>query len=554
VLHTLGAGDTGVRRIRVTVTSRCVAIVLLTLLLGAGRAFGAVDFPTGPLRGWAFGLVTTNGLPSSLGALVDATEMRHQNADGSEDLVVDAGDHQSIHFGPGLSSLFTGTASMHGFARVKVGVVRLHVAALAAVDKLSEPLGKNPFQAAAGIAMAGNFQVTLIPPTPQGKSAGDPTTMAIRPVLECSDVLEQFIGNVLGAYIGLHTQIAASLRTTDDDVLGYTGTANFGCGASVPPMVIGVTAGTPVVVTYSAALSAVSIAGNNLPLPFGAVPEFRIYGVALNTGYVLVTDEEGHGVVGQDSHDYGVPPTEETITTTTVTTTTTTFVPPTTLPGCTAEAYCGDGMHQPLCGEACDCPTTAQGQAVLACDAATSVPTLDPSCARCVGCQIDLAPCSTTTTTTPGATTTSTDTVPAPSTTTTTLPPSCTDDAACGDDGDPCTAEHCVEGACRRADLDGVPGARCACDRPAAVACAGQTLPPRLAKKIGAACHALDRAASATKTKQRSKLLQKAARGWHAAAGALAKPAVAKALSPDCITELGTALDDAGARTGRAKP
>jgi len=548
-----------VRRIRVTVRSRGVAVVLLALLLlGAGRSFGAVDFPTGPARGWAFGLVTTNGLPD-LGGLVDATEMRHQNADGSEDLVVDAGDHQAIHFGPGWSSLFSSGAAMHGFARVKVGVVRLHVATLAAVDKLSEPLGKNPFQAAAGIAMAGNFQLTLTPPTPQGKSPGDPTTMAIRPVLECSDVLELFIGNVLGAYMGLHTQIGASLRTTDDEILGETGTANFGCGASVPPMVIGVTAGTPVVVTYSAALSAVSIAGNNLPI-IGSTTEFRIFGVALNTGYVLVTDEEGHGVVGQDGHDYGVPPVEETITTTTVTTTTTTFVPPTTLPGCAAEAYCGDGMHQPACGEACDCPTTAQGAAVLACDAATSVPMLDPSCARCVGCQIDLTPCSTTSTTTPGATTTSTDTLPEPttttgpepSTTTTTLPPSCTRDDACTDDGDPCTAEQCVEGACRRSDLDGVPGARCACDRPASAACAGQTLPPRLTKKIAAACHALERAEGATKTKQRRKLVQKAARGWHAAGGALSKPPVGKALSPDCITELGAALDDAAARTARA--
>jgi hypothetical protein len=150
---------------------------------------------------------------------------------------------------------------------------------------------------------------------------------------------------------------------------------------------------------------------------------------ALNTGEVMLTNSEGKGAIGSTGHDYTTLNGGPTITTTTTTTTTSIFVPPTTLPGCSG--YCGDGIVQPACAETCECPMV-NGLSVPLCGAATATPPLQPACARCAGCMVDLSQCATTTTTTtPGETTTSTEpggtgtttsTVPVVPTTSTTVP------------------------------------------------------------------------------------------------------------------------------------
>jgi hypothetical protein len=126
----------------------------------------------------------------------------------------------------------------------------------------------------------------------------------------------------------------------------------------------------------------------------------------LNTGYTIIKDADGNEVVGASGVHYGTKPVLPELTTTTTTTTTTTFVPPTTLPGCDPSAYCGDGIYQPECGEACDCPLLAGGQVATICTADVSLPPLGSACALCAGCQVDDSPCAVTTTT--ESTTTST--------------------------------------------------------------------------------------------------------------------------------------------------
>ncbi|HZP40998.1 MAG TPA: choice-of-anchor Q domain-containing protein, partial [Candidatus Binatia bacterium] len=123
--------------------------------------------------------------------------------------------------------------------------------------------------------------------------------------------------------------------------------------------------------------------------------------------------------------------------------------------------------------------------------------------------------------------------------------------AVCRDD-DPCTAEHCAGEGCEPTDVVGMAGARCVCQRLPTAACAGESLPRRLTKKMAAACRTLERAARATKMKPRRKLLTKAVRGWRAAAAVLDERAISKALSPGCRAALGATFKDAAARAARA--
>jgi hypothetical protein len=121
----------------------------------------------------------------------------------------------------------------------------------------------------------------------------------------------------------------------------------------------------------------------------------------------------------------------------------------------------------------------------------------------------------------------------------------------CPDD-DPCTAEECVDGICARPEVTGPAGARCVCERPPADACEGQSVPAKVGKKTAAACRVLDRAVAATKSKRRRKLLKKASRAWGAAGRLLGKPAVTRALSPECLDALETTFADAASRALRA--
>jgi CSLREA domain-containing protein len=127
--------------------------------------------------------------------------------------------------------------------------------------------------------------------------------------------------------------------------------------------------------------------------------------------------------------------------------------------------------------------------------------------------------------------------------------------AACAADcrtDDPCRVAECVAGRCERTDRLGVAGARCACDRPPPVACAGESVPARVARRTRAACRALDRAAAATKAKLRRKLLTQASRSWRAAANAL-KHHAPDALSPGCRAALLGYYEDAASRANASR-
>ncbi len=122
--------------------------------------------------------------------------------------------------------------------------------------------------------------------------------------------------------------------------------------------------------------------------------------------------------------------------------------------------------------------------------------------------------------------------------------------AACAADcrtDDPCTVAECVAGRCERTDRLGVAGARCACDRPPPAACAGASIPERIARRARAACRALDRAVAARKARLRGKLLAQAIRSWRAAANAL-KHHGPKTLSPGCRAALVGYYEDAASR------
>lgn len=104
------------------------------------------------------------------------------------------------------------------------------------------------------------------------------------------------------------------------------------------------------------------------------------------------------------------------------------------------------------------------------------------------------------------------------------------------DDGDPCTADACVAGACTHAPRTGIDGARCACERPLPPACAATPKPLR---------RAIDRACRQLAGDGAAKALRRAARAWQQAI----RLASSRKVPPVCGEPLGAALRDARLRT-----
>jgi hypothetical protein len=200
-------------------------------------------------------------------------------------------------------------------------------------------------------------------------------------------------------YDGQGQFLGGGQQASDEDDVYH-----LSCPMTLDAGVANVAVLTPVEVQFSLDVDAEAVSGLGIAEGGGLIATID----SLNTATMTITNEDGVGLVGLSGTDWSAPATGPTITTTTTTSTTTSSVSPTTLPSCTG--YCGDAVVQPECAEACECPMPFAGQASVACDAATATPTLQPDCARCVGCQIDLSPCATTSTTT-------------------TLPPAC----VCGD-------------------------------------------------------------------------------------------------------------------------
>jgi hypothetical protein len=363
------------------------------------------------------------------------------NQDGSVDINLEGGIFDVVHFGPGLNQAFTGSAGVDAFLHAEIGSI--HLAAIGSADTtpfayeapFPGALGQNPFYAQALVGIGAGFvDVVTVPATVAAPKPGDLTTVQLEALATCPP-LGLSVSDGSSDFTGF---VSADLSLADGTDLGGVFTMDpviFSPSDPVCPfgasrMLANVPVLTPIVLRFNFSAQLSLTAGHGL----AGVGRQGILGLAhagdfptddaaidaLNTGEVMLTNSEGKGAIGSTGHDYTTLNGGPTITTTTTTTTTSTFVPPTTLPGCSG--YCGDGVVQPACAETCECPMVG-GMTVAVCDATTSTPPLEPACARCGGCMVDLSQCPTTTTSTsttepgqsttePGQTTTTSTTLP----------------------------------------------------------------------------------------------------------------------------------------------
>jgi Dictyostelium (slime mold) repeat len=124
-------------------------------------------------------------------------------------------------------------------------------------------------------------------------------------------------------------------------------------------------------------------------------------------------------------------------------------------------------------------------------------------------------------------------------------PPAC-DPAAC-DDGDPCTEDSCGAGGCVHDALTGFATATCACERSAAAACAGESVPARVGRQQAKACTLLGCVAEA-KARAARRLVRRSVSAWKAARRAAAGRRARHALTAECRTALDANLADAAGR------
>ncbi|HXJ33745.1 MAG TPA: hypothetical protein VMS22_06855 [Candidatus Eisenbacteria bacterium] len=525
----------------------CRLLLLLLLLVLVAAIPAAADLTAE--RFDAIAIVTTGTIliPASPAAGNILSEVRHDVPNVSKELTVRGGTDTALHFGPGLTSLFASHAGFQGFVRSRMGALRLWVSAFADAFPTRVLLGPNPLRAYAGVSVSGSFSEIVVPPATTGIPVGSPTSLNLHVQFDCVDTSAVPVvgspGYGLG-HVGISQTVGADVFTGDGSrFIDGLGTREQGCGGISNDKVIGgLTAGDPVLLQFGVTLWAIAIAGDYFLSNVGTdMSDNSASG--LDTAYVLVTDADGHGVVGQSGFDFGHAPPADEITVTTTTSTSTTFVPPTTLPTCAAEAYCGDGVHQADCGEECDCPMAQSGDVVASCAADVSVPALASACMRCTGCRVDFEPCGTTSTTTstsvadtssttstsePGTTSTSTTSAPGSSTTTTTTLPGGCDDLA---------------------DLAAV---ECLCAGNTVPAC-GVTPPPgSVAHPWMQACkgaHASDGATPAKAKKQ----LARASRLFGKAAAALGRPKVSRRLPAACRDALRALAAELRARVDAAR-
>jgi hypothetical protein len=422
----------------------CALILLPGLVFGALPTPGADGDPQA--SGFVYvGTVNPFMVPQSLLPPPDVGQLtvtRTSTPDGSArhaDIHGSIGD--VVHFGPGLMQLFAGIANVDGIVDAGIGSVRLLASSVAETEPLEYgapfpgALGDNPFFASASVAVGGGFvDVVTVPATADAPNAGDPTAVVLGVFVDCATD---------GDYPNLTGNASASISNAQGQVLGEVVVhqppnpvqLSSGCpfGASHPNISVPVL--TPLVLHLSVGLSANMGAGHGVgpfyTLAGGAyfvdTPGGHASWNALDTAVPTLNTTAGAGATGSGGRDYSyaayLAAHAGSTTTTTTTTTTSTFVPPSTLPDCAG--FCGDGIAQADCAENCDCPALADMKVDTICDAATSVPTLAPTCARCKGCQIDLSHCSTTSSTISTTISTTTSTSPGETSTTTTLPGAC---------------------------------------------------------------------------------------------------------------------------------
>jgi hypothetical protein len=542
--------------------------------------------PFTEVNGGGFSAVTTGAIPGTyqpsfltpniVGTL--SVTIKH-NADGSTTGTLLGGRTDVVHFGPGLSQIFIGSAGMSGFTVARMGSLHAFVQASA----MSEPpaysppfpgaLGDNPFNAIGFASVVATFHDVLTPPPTQAApNAGGTTLLTVTVHADCDrspGIPDIAMGQNMGAFLGL----SANLYLLDGSYVGGVLARSHDSPTSSTPCplersaVIGVPVLTPIELRVDLGVTAGGISGKEY-----ASKKSSGFVDALNTGTVSVVNEDGVGLVGQSTYDYTTFATPPPIVTTTTTTTTTTFTPPTTLAGCTG--YCSDAVHQPECGEACECPMIGVDQVGTVCDSATATPTVEPSCARCAGCQADLSSCVSTTTTLPPCGGSCANGV---------VQPECGEDCDCVDDHF-CTGAAVVPaqpacGVCNNcaligcgtttttttspdatttttvptpcAGLGGIPRAVCTPDAALAVPlCGAETLPPKVDKgirsRLGGARTQLANADGQSE-KPLAKRLKRARRALTGAVTRANRAAAAKnahkRISADCADSIATIVD-----------
>ena len=397
---------------------RCSVVLALSMIAAATRAFAVVPHVVifDPFVSCSIGV----GDPPDLPQPGTITSTLLTTSDGETGFQDGCGVADSFFFGAGLSQYFAAEAASMSIFVGKVGVLR----GFGAASVATFPAGYGPpFATATNILSAsaeggrGGYFVDVItpPPTAAAPNPGDPTQLMLSAVI---DIVRAPVG-VTGGTVDVSFWNAADYTdgaTTLDPGFIYT---TGGRSGTFDTVVTGLTVGKPVAMQVNLSIAAVAQL-------FASQSEFGTLTVtldALHTATALLTDTDGNPVTGASGHTYvavdplpdlTAPPT----TSTTVPTPTTT----TTLPGC--GGMCGDGVVEAQCGEACDCPQTADPVVgAFGCGGAAIVPS-QADCVVCRGCQlISFCPPDTTTTTSTIVTgsTTSTTSSGAGSTTSTTL-------------------------------------------------------------------------------------------------------------------------------------
>ncbi len=357
-------------------------------------------------------------------------------SDGETGFQAQCGVEDTFFFGAGLSQYFTAHAAATGMCVGKVGVLRGFGIAQAetypaSYDPPVYSAATNILSAYASVGGGGFFADVIVPPpTSTAPNAGDATQLILTPVLDidCGHDSNSFMESEISiSFWAPDSYTDISIDFVDPGFIFSTGVRRSGAcpGGSLPPFpmtVPGLTVGQPIV----------------MRVIFGVFPHMQLLASqgqfgsyiaeisALNTATALLSTTDGDPVTGASGHTYTtVDPVPDLTIPTTTTTTAPTPTTTTTLPSC--GGTCGNGTVDAACGEACDCPPTADPVvAAYGCTGAAIVPA-QPSCVVCRGCQLlSFCPPSTTTSTTttfPGeSTTTSTTTVGATTTTTTTVP------------------------------------------------------------------------------------------------------------------------------------
>src|SRR5262249_55092843 len=242
---------------------------------------------------------------------------------GSRDVTVHGGNLEAVHFGAGLSQIFTGTAGIDAFVHAEIGSI--HLAESAAADtapfRYAAPfpgvLGENPFYAQAEVYINGCCDdVVTVPATQNAPNAGDLTSVRLAVA---------YSGNEsAGADDPIDLRYAprpsASLSLADGTDLGgvISGSRMLGNIPVLTPIALRFCFGGGLVVTAGHGL--VGVVDGIIFRHGGDFASDHAFYDALNTAEIQLVNEDGAGATGATGHDYGTFSGGPTITTTTTTT------------------------------------------------------------------------------------------------------------------------------------------------------------------------------------------------------------------------------------------